>query len=1137
MIGNRAVALDFLRNVANKISKSFGRAALAVFVLCMVPALVHGQETTGGLQGTVKDPSGALIPGAQVVLSGASQVGDKTTTSDAGGYYRFSNVPPGTYSLTVSANGFKTEKRSGVAILVGHAPSLDIALTVGGSDTVVTVDSSTPVIDVTSVTTQANISEDVIQSVPHGESFQSVIQFFPAARNEPLMGNTSTSNGSGGSSPGSTSNGNAYGYSIAGGADSENSYLVDGQETADVIGGYSHTNLPFDFLQEVELKGTGVQAEYGGALGGVVNAVTKSGTNEWHGMVYGQFSNDALRGSPVAYARYDPTATLGTNTTTGIPTDIPYQQYQGRKDKSADVFPGVLVGGPILKNRLFLFAGFNPQFLTDERKVNYGGSTGTVKFSQNQQTYYTTARLDYTATSKLRIYGKWLFEGQRESGQSLPNADAVTGLYNPSSGNQAFVYAHNLGYAAPNSTTNVGADYTLTPSLVSTTRFGYFFENYHDFGYPTSGDTYLWNASGLGQNTGYLTAAYTANFTLRNAEKHIQLNQDFAWIKSKWGGTHNFKFGYQLNRESNDIFQRYNQPLLNLFPNNSQFYYASGSTGAANCAALLADPNSGVTGGVTSSGTQYCTGVNGYVTVMDYGSKGKATSFNHSFFAQDSWTLGKGVTVDYGLRIEKEYLPGETLAGGFPAKPIQFGWADKLAPRIGAAWDVLKNGKLKAFGGYGVFNDVMKLNLAISSFGGQYWQNCTYVLNTANYTTVNPSFGADGRYCEGDSGTGANFGSAAPAGISFIENLNYRGTEGVTPGLKPYRQHETEFGVDYQLNSQIAFEARWDRRRLDHVIEDAALFDSTGSEIFTIVNPGEGLNKTNTTCATGTADFSACPHNIKPARSYDGLEFRVTKGLSNHWYGLFSYTYSSLRGNYSGLTSSDIADGGGGRNAPNNSRSFDETYFQYDSHGMSSSGPLATDRPNALKGYAYYDMPWGKFGRKLTTDLGIFQVAYSGTPQSSWVDVGYGYGGFPIYPEGRGKWTNVSQDQVSGAITVGNTYARRTPWYTQSDFNLKQSYKINDRQTISFDATASNVLNQRNVTAYFNEIDSAQTGAAIFPGGIPFYYGGQAYSAYEHPYDWKSLMTTDQVTVNSWYGKPFRFQGSRVIRFQIHYNF
>src|SRR5215475_7381127 len=117
---------------------------------------------------------------------------------------------------------------------------------------------------------------------------------------------------------------------------------------------------------------------------------------------------------------------------------------------------------------------------------------------------------------------------------------------------------------------------------------------------------------------------------------------------------------------------------------------------------------------------------------------------------------------------------------------------------------------MKIFGGYGQFYDQMKLNLAISSFGGQFWQNCYYALNTSNVASIAPVINSAGRYCGGvgsNSATEANFGGTTPAGITFLENQNFRAfpttcstctntEEGVAPGLQPYKQHEMTLGFD-----------------------------------------------------------------------------------------------------------------------------------------------------------------------------------------------------------------------------------------------------------------------------------------------------------------------------------------------------
>jgi len=1148
------------------------RFLVLLVVLATIVVLSSGlqaQETTGGLQGTVKDANGAVVPKANVELTGAA--GSRKLVTDGTGYYRFANLPPGTYTVTVKAPGFATMKRDGIVLEVGHLPTLDLALKVGSQETVVEVTTEAPVIDVTTTHTLTNVTENVIADVPHGRSYQSVIQFAPAARNEPLAGSQLTpgfsagGTGTGGTSPGNGGNGGGFGFSVAGGADSENSYLVEGQETASLIGGYSHTNVPFEFIQEVQIKNSGAEAEYGGALGGVINVIMKKGGNQWHGQLGASYESDGMDGGAANYGRYDPNGNVGILEPDGVTInerfDVPGQSYQPRKDKLRDIQPAFTVGGALIKDRVFGFFGFAPEYIARTRKVDFGANdlgAGLQIFNQDQQTYYTNARLDFKVSNKVNVFGSWMYQYQRESGQALPRADDVKGLFNVSSTVPLVAYGHALGYSAPNTTLNIGADFTITPTLVSTTRFGYFFENYHDFGYPTGGTLFVWQNAGttanlcntstdlgggnctgplfttdstsvpLQQSTGYISAAANQNFTLKNADKHLQFDQDLAWFKSGWGGKHNFKFGYQLNRLSNDIFQRWNEPTVYLFPGQSSSTMHNGTPAV------------------------YSVGKYGYFEVQDFGTQGNALSYNHAFFAQDAWTLGKGLTITAGIRFEHENVPAEQfgIAGGLPANPIVFDWGAKIAPRIGAAWDVFRDGKMKLFGSYGTFNDEMKLNLAISSFGGQFWHNCYYTLDNPNFSDIQAVRGADGRYCEGARLTPANLTNTG--GNTFVRNVDFRGLggESADPNLKPYRQHESVFGMDYQLKKNVAVEVRWDRRRLDHAIEDAGVFVD-GNEEFSIVNPGEGINAFNNICG------AACPPNVKPNRNYDGIEFRLTKAMGNRWSGMFSYTYSSLRGNYSGLTSTDLADGGGGRNSPNNSRAFDETYFMYNAYGKASNGLLATDRPSTFKGYGYYQLNEGK---RSTTTLGIFQVLYQGTPLSSFIDVGGCDAGCdfdPVYPESRGKWADITQnpDPTSGALTVTGVRTRRTPWYIQTDFNFGQEFKVNknnEHQVLGFEATVSNLFNQHSALSYGTEINSTNNSTYLAPQGLGQASEGTAaaYAAYEHPYPWKTMLNNNPaidgsfdpagnqpITLSSLYGKVLASQRSRTIRLKIRFSF
>jgi len=1197
-------------------------AMLAAIALVFSSVFLFAQETTGGLQGTLKDATGAVVANAHLVLTGTGLVGEKTLNTDTAGYYHFLNLPPGSYTLTATAQGFKKLKRESITIEVGHLPTLDLTLEVGTAAEVVEVTGAAPLIDTTTETTLTNVTSDVIKDVPHGYSFQSVIQFAPGARNEPLAGgmvgpNAAGGSGTGGQSAGSGTNGQAFGYSIGGGADSENAYLVEGQETADAIGGFSHTNVPFAFIQELQVKSSGIDAEYGGALGGVVNVVMQKGGNRYHGSVFSQAETDAWDGSPQEYIRYDPTFTGGT--IGGALADPGYQAYQPKKDKLVDIFPGFAFGGPLIKDKLWFFGSFNPEFRNRERVANWAwpgnsafpAQNGSTPFSSNQQTYYTNARIDYAATQKIRIFGSWLYQYQRQSGEFLPAADAtIAGLQNPTSTSPPQIYGHNLGFTAPNVTTNVGLDYTISPRLVGTFRWGYNFQNYSDFGMPTGGAFNAFAASGAGatdnlgnpiaassplsQISGFISAPNNVNNTTYDLTHRNQIDADVAWFKSGWAGTHNFKFGYQLMRLSNSVLQHFNEPNVTVVPGAGNYVPNYGGNYVQNCA--TADPGGAIdpaTGSFVGGLYGGCAGQYGYVYMEDYGSNGNATSMNHAFFVQDAWTIGRGVTINAGVRFEHEYLPAENQPTGGIGQPIKFGWGSKIAPRIGAAWDVRNDGKWKIFGSFGEFYDIMKLNLAISSFGGQYWNNCYYALGTQNLSSIVPAFNSSTRYC-GGAGAGAttpaNFaGGTTPAGLTFIEDANFRTfpttcstctttEEGVAPGLNPYKQHESVFGMDHQFARNVALEVRWDRRRLDHAIEDAALFSSAlASETFVIVNPGQGVNKT----FDGFYNFlygqpsncqalsQGCPPNLPTAvRDYDGVEFRLTKASSNHWAGMFSYTWSRFWGNYTGLTNTDISDGGGGRNAPNNSRAFDEPFFYYGANGKQSNGVLPTDRPSTFKGYVYYELGWKK---NFTTNIGLFQYLYQGSPVSTFSDVGISFapdfgaynvpnaegGAFPTYFLPRGQFLPITQD-ATGNLNIGTPYNRRTPWFTQSDIQLSQGYKISESKNLTFSVTVPNVLNQRSVTSYWESMDSDYTydqfltphspDCSTGGAGVCTLLDGPAfYKAAMSGYDYKALMksigafgavgTNGQMTLNSLYGKPLYHQLSRNMYMSVKFTF
>jgi hypothetical protein len=871
--------------------------------------------------------------------------------------------------------------------------------------------------------------------------------------------------------------------------------------------------------------------------------------------------------NPATTLRYNPQASVSGR------FDIPTQNYTPKKDHFRYTQPGFTLGGDIIKDRLWFFAAAAPQYNAVRRTVSFTNSTclaagtcvGVRSFNNNQQTYFSMGRLDYKATERIRLYGSVQYAYLRETGTAFPNADSLNSqaLFNTSSNTAPDNFNNGIGDVQPNILGAAGADITITPNLVATTRFGRFYYNYADRGIP-QGQRFLWlfsaqptagNINGLGLDTSTAASNYAASsqasgFFNINANEGYQyqiyaqttIAQDIAYFKKSRAGTHNLKFGYQLNHLLNNDNQSFQSSYTRIGWGST--YTPGTATGQANCQSIAAT-NLATYGTEDSSKWTYnkttgvysytpntttpvtgCMGKYGYIVARDgVEVNGKASSNDHSFYAQDSWTLTHGLTINAGVRVEKEYLPSYDK---YPSG-ISFGWGSKIAPRVGASWDVFQNGKLKAFGSYGVYYDQIRLNLAIGSFGGNYWHDCAYALDSANFTTFSLAKDASGHYCPAGGATvGANF-SSAPGNVRFIENQDFRipsndPSQGaaVDPNLKPYREHTDTFGAEYQLSHNYTLQTSYLRTRVDDAIEDAGLIGANG-EFFLIVNPGEG---------TDYQPVSNCPTcKVQPraARMYDGLNVTLTKTASKSWFGQFVYTYSNLRGNYSGLTSTDIADAGGGRAAPNNNRAFDEPYFQFDSHGKPDNGKLPTDRPNTFKALAYYKFT--KIPRSETT-LGLVQQIYQGTPLTSYMDINGTAGSYPTNVEGRGKWVPVTQD-ATGNLIYGTPTVRRTPWYIQSDGSFIESFKVSpthETWRAQFEANITNVFNHKAATIIQSHINTSNKSSSVVPTGS--LAGTPNYGVLESPYDYQTLSNAQSIVFNSEYGLASSYQAGRTIRLE-----
>ena len=1119
---------------------------LVALVLGLAPFMATAQETTGGIKGYVKDKSGAVVPGAKVEISSPALITPRTLTSDGAGYFYASALPPGSYTVTVSASGFRAYKHSGISLSAGELPTFEVLLEVGAVTETVEVTGQAPVVDVTTSKVAVTITPQDINTLPHGRSYQSVIGFAPGARQEPLQSSRTDRN-------------RQNGFQIDGSSDSENTYLVEGMDTSNVEQGGIKQGVIFEFVQEVQVKTAGTEAEFGGAMGGVVNVIQKRGSNQWHGGFVAHFrsdkfdANDQCTTTPQPSSaqtpsgqqiscglRYDPTTSSNGNPVSGLVHDQAPNYYIQKKDQSSTVEAGYQIGGPIWKDKLWMFSSYIPTVDRLTRTVNFTtvGNAGPRDFTRSYTAHNMLNRLDFQPFSKLHLFGGWQYGYSRIKGQLPTFPDSAIGQVNTIASSDPYQFRPDRGSVNPSNIFNFGGDWTPNSRTLVSVKYGYFYYNMEDRGLP-AGLRYVYqtdlNTSTPSPVTGlpidpsgsvYDNASSFANMSSNLSTKNDifsrkTLAMDASYSVSKWG-QHNFKGGYGFNRLYNNIFQNFNTAVINLFYGQVFTPVATDTQGVANCAAIVAANQ------VVYPSATGCAGTAGYFTISDgVETNGVASSYNHGFYGQDSWSVGHGLTLNIGIRFEKEHLPPYS-----PGNPeVNFGFGDKIAPRIGGAYDLFHNGKFKIFASYGKFYDIMKYSLPRGSFGGDYWHDCTYAMDFINYTTITPT-SPGGHSCGPDSGpsVGVSVGR-------FITNYNWRAPAGsatdpgVDPNLKPMSQHEYLVGADWAISPKLGLEVRYARKRLDNAVDDMSIDDGT----YYIGNPGPSTYSDLLHRALPAAGYDnpicmACPLAPKATRRYDGLESRLTYRTARI-VGLVSYTYSRLYGNYSGLTDTDITDGNGGRHNANNNRSFDLPEMQYTTSGKVVDGPLGTDRPNVLNMSGSYILRW--FGMEST--FGLIQSIAQGSPKSTCVPTVDSASSCQFYDQ-RGTWANFAQDPVTGVFSVTSVETgARMPTYTQTDFSLAHSFKVsksNEAMRLTFEFEASNILNQHAVVSV--SPSPFRTSYLTFPT-LP---QDQATLKFLTGYDVAAEATAQgNLILNSRYGLPLLFQTSRTMRLGVRFNF
>jgi hypothetical protein len=953
-----------LESRVRRIARSIARAAVLAGAVALVLSggTVWAQnigQTTGQIEGVVVDATGAVLPGVTITITSPALAGNKVVVTESNGSFVAPALPIGVYKLEAVLDGFVSVTVENINVRPGTVMKPNIKMSPGLKSEVTVV--ASPVLDVLSSAASNNISAETINDLPKGRTWDSVVQLAPAVNQETIQG--------------------SKGISFRGASISENAYIIDGVDTTSVAVGNQGQDVVLEFINEVQVKSGFIGADYGGALGGIVNVVTKSGSNDFRALLNFQFSGSSMTASPRPTLRVVPTNSKAAEYIT-YPVD-PQQQFD---------FGGT-IGGAIRQDRLWFFVGFMPQYINTDRTATMSDKT-TGTFSNDVRRNNFTGKITAKAGNNLNLSFNSTISPDNSRGL-LPNLDGTS--------------ASNVDYAARGSDNkkvgySLGMDWVASPNVFVNAFAGYYARKYHDVGVPIA-DRYRYVTTNIGMAgvpesfqhpTNWETSPPTET-TYNNDDERLSFGATASFAFNA-GGRHMLKTGFQSARPTQFLNYGYSGYRVDVHWNTSF---------------------------IGQRGTY------GYWRAFDLWTNGKVVSNNQAIFVQDTWSVNR-FTLNLGLRTEREDLTPYTNTG-VAAQHIKFGFGDKLAPRVGVAWDVKGDSSWKIYANGGLFYDMLKQGTARDGFGGGAFKITYYTLDTYDWTKLNKDNTQGSRY---------------------LYALDLRTAAVLDPGIKPARTNVYDVGTELEIGHNMTFGVGYVHRAVANANEDFYVILANGATQKILGNPAEGL----ITQPYG-ASFPAQP---KFERVYDGVDFQLRKRMSNNWTGGVSYTFSRLKGNYDGLADSDqqiYADVN-----PNQGIYCDYLEGCYTSKATVDIGRLPSDRPNQFKLNGSYIFPWG-----LT--VGAYFSALSGTPITASLGVG---SQLVTHPEGRG----------------GNG---RNPMTTQTDLMLMYGFKLGKDQRLSAVFNVINLFNQDTAARTYQNMLLGGTTSIAVPKAT--YFAGYDYQA------------------------------------------
>jgi hypothetical protein len=867
---------------SRKISAWRWIAATVVATLAF-PSSGVASPTSGTIVGRVVDrDTRQPVDGVTVVAAGPQ--GEQAALTDGKGQYELRGLPIGDYLVRFSRGEVSFE--SSATVLMDQTVRVNARLRSSpeGMETVV-VAQRAPAIDVGSTRVGVTLTREFAANVPNNLSLSGLLEKTPGAYSD------------------------AVGLVLSGGTGLENAYYLDGFNITGLKDGALGTNLFVPFLDEVEVVSAGYGAEYGRALGGVVNLATKSGSNEWHGSAFSYLAPGAFSGTQRRIASR-------ASSLTGV-TEPDYTTNLG-----------VEVGGPIIKDKLFIWVGYAPEIARNhlvqyaDRFVervdpttglpdgiqanNPNGTPMTVPLYRRSYAGETTTqhyagkltwKIAPEQTLSLGLYGIY---SQQESMRGA-NMDYLAGMTNEKTRSNDIIARWTAAFFQR----RWRLDATLGMHIEQYDRRSPFqdMEQLRDVNWLTPPSLAQFNpnvadqcaASSTGFQScplgGYQSGGYGMNYDVDAFRLAGQIKSTNIF---HGGGRHELKYGFDGE------FVQYQNRFWNSGPDGgrAQIMMLGGDTYYQSLFRL-------------PEGTQVSQLSPDELPVLlstyyQDGLQATTQQFNTAVFLQESYSPLSNLTLNLGVRWETQSLQdyrGNNALGIY----------DNIAPRVGVIFDPSKEGRSKIFAHYGRYYESIPMALSDRGFGG---------LGTLI-----------------SAGSGPSLADAFPVQVLTGDMLT------VQKGLKGSYNDEIVVGGQYEVLRDLVAGVTFIDRWLGRAIEDT----------YDPVNPNGGPTLL-----------------VNPAgatRTYQAVQLTANKRFARHWFLAGSYTWSRLRGNYVGLYAAD-----NDQRDPNQST-------QYDAPGImvNRSGPLPNDRPHLIRLDGYYTRPL--LHSSLTAGLGF--VGRSGQPLSA----------------------------------------------------------------------------------------------------------------------------------------------------------